>query len=225
MKNLNKIPIPQLILNNCETDSRGLRVPFVVLKDKDGKHHFKINDSEKTIKCMKDQLCTICSTKMSYEDRWLVGGIASAFDKGGYYIDHPVHYECGKYALQVCPYLAIRNYNGKLDMIKLQEQFEGEFQLFNPTVDQDRLPFFVFIRPLNIAYFTSKTDLNDIKLKSLGPYHEVEIWDEGDKITDIEVIKKKLAGTKWEQYTQSIINFYESYNSRLSKISNQKRNS
>lgn len=203
--NWKAVPLPELMEKHCEKDARGMPVPFVVFKDKDGKHHFKINDSSKTAKCVLGSLCTICGQRMDLDDRWLVGGIASAFDKYGVYIDHPVHYECGKYALQVCPYLASRNYDAtKTDMDKLQEKIKEAAILVNPTVDQDRLPMFAFIRPLQIAYLTSKQDRTDIRVKPLGPYHDVQFWDEGEQITDIEVVRIKLVGTKWEKYLNAI---------------------
>lgn len=197
MKDFKTIPIPQLMRDNCEVDPRGFPVPFVVLKDKDGKHHFKINDTEKSIKCIEEKLCTICGTKMVVEDRWLVGGIASAFDEKGFYIDLPVHKKCGEYALKVCPYLAYSNYNGKLDMDKLQAQLPT-ILLNNPTVDQDRLPFFVFLRPQSFGYFN--IGQSSFRLKAFQPYLEVEFWNEGEQITDFNIIKSKLKGTKWEKY-------------------------
>jgi hypothetical protein len=204
-KNWKDVPLPKLMDEHCERDPRGMPVPFVVLKDQAGKHHFKINDTEKTVQCMMGGLCTICGQKMSVHDRWLVGGIASAFDKRGFYIDHPVHQECAEYALKVCPYLASRNYDtNKTDLDKLQDKVKGAVILVNPTVDTDRLPVFALIRPLQIMYFTSKADRTDIKVKALGPYHEVKFWDEGEEITDIEVVKQKLTGTKWEQYLNAI---------------------
>lgn len=202
MKDWKTVPIPQLMQDNCETDPRGMPIPFIVLKDNEGKHHFKINDHLKTIKCMQEGLCTICGTKLSYTNRWMVGGIASAFDRAGYYFDHPVHKECGVYALKVCPYLCYGKYVSKTDIEKLQEQVLGA-NLVDTTIDPDRLPLFVFLRPLQIAYYASK-DLSEIKLKALGPYHEIEFWDEGEQITDFHIVELKLQGTKWEKYLKDM---------------------
>jgi hypothetical protein len=203
--NWKDVPLPELMDKFCERDPRGMPVPFVVLKDQNGKHHFKINDTEKTIQCMMGGLCTICGQRMSQYDRWLVGGIASAFDKQGMYIDHPVHYKCAEYALKVCPYLASRNYDAtKTDVDKLAQKINNAAILVNPTVDMDRLPMFALIRPLQIMYFTSKSDPTNIRVKGLGPYHDVQFWDEGEQITDIEVVKQKLMGTKWEKYLEAI---------------------
>lgn len=209
-RNWKDIPMPELMDKHCERDKRGLPVPFVVLKDEAGTHHFKVNDTAKTIECLKGSLCTICGQKMHPDDRWLVGGVASAFDPRGYYIDHPVHYGCGAYALQVCPYLAYSGYDAnKFDLDKLQAKIVGQVELNNPTVDNDKLPCFVFIRPLQIAYMTSKSNLNDIKVKALGPYRNVEFWNDGEQITDIEIVKQKLIGTKWEQYIKAIYEQHE----------------
>lgn len=204
MKNWRKIPIPQLMLDKCEFDPRGLPVPYIVLKDKHGKHHFKINDQEKTIKCMMKQLCTICGTYMNPNDRWMVGGPASAFDERGYYIDHPIHKECGVYALQVCPYMAFSGYDSKIDISKLMAKFEDHPGLIlnNPTIDPDRLPLFVFIRPTNITYNVA---VNDIKIKVIPP-HEIEFWNDGERITSMKRVKDKLVGTKWEKYLKNIFN-------------------
>lgn len=206
--NWKDVPLPELMDKHCERDSRGMPVPFVVLKDGEGKHHFKINDTSKSARCIRGSLCSICGQKMGFDNRWMVGGVASAFDKRGCYVDLPVHQECGKYALQVCPYLASRNYDTtKTDLDKLQEKLKETAILVNPTVDQDRLPVFVFLRPLQLMYFTDKEDYTDIRVKALGPFHEVQFWYEGERITDIEIVRMKLIGTKWEKYLPAI---YES---------------
>lgn len=201
MKNWNTIPIPQLMLDHCERDPRGLPVPYVVLKDEHGKHHFKINDGQKSFYCTTGSLCTICGTKMEKDNQWLVGGIASAFDENGVYIDLPIHKECGTYALQVCPYLAMRGYNGKIDMDKLNEYFEGKIKLVNPTVDQDKLPLFVFMRPPQIQYLF---DGIDFRIAPVRPALEYEFWHEGQQITDFQTVKDKLFATKWQKYLKDI---------------------
>jgi hypothetical protein len=201
MKNWSTVPIPQLMLD-LERDPRGLPVPYVVLKDKEGKHHFKINDSEKSIICVVKNLCSICGKPLISGQKWLVGGIASAFDERGYYIDLPVHKECGTYALQVCPYMAMNNYNGKLDMIKLQQQLPT-VALHNPTVDPDRLPLFVFQRPSAItAHMLQEQGL---VIKAAKPILEAEFWVEGERILHLEEIVAKLEGTKWEKYLAEIV--------------------
>lgn len=202
MKKWKEVPIPWKIMDNCERDPRNLPVPFVVLKQ-NGQFFFKINDSMKSLQCAVKQLCTICGTHMDKDDRWLVGGIASAFDPRGFYIDLPVHKECACYALQVCPYLAVRNYNANMNFDKLQEAVGKDVKLFNPTVDDDRLPLFVLIRPAYIIPHVNHTTL-DIKVKAMLPYKEVEYWCDGQQIIDNEIVKSKIMGTKWEKYLKTM---------------------
>lgn len=202
MKSFKSIPVPRNISENCEVDPRGLPVPFVVLKDKDGVFHFKVNDSEKTLRCLMGGLCTICGQHMNMDNRWLVGGIASAFDPHGVYIDHPVHKDCGVYALQVCPYLASRNYNAVADLDKLKDKISGAYELVNLTVDPDRVPFFVLVRPKEITYRRSQSGIIVVPVK---PYAEVEYWDAGERITDINILISKLDSTKWEKYSKSVV--------------------
>ena len=148
---------------------------------------------------------------MANDNKWLVGGIASAFDPEGYYLDLPVHKECGHYALKVCPYMAVRNYDGKLDLEKLQKELKN-VALNNPTIDPDRLPLFVFTRATLIAFHFKG---NDAYIKPKLPYQEVEFWDEGEEITNFPDIIIKLMGTKWQKYLdviKTLPQFTELYN-------------
>lgn len=202
MRNFKSIPIPELMDKHCERDPRGIPVPYVILKDKEGKYHFKINDSLKSVRCALNSLCTICGQELPENDAWLVGGIASAFDPQGCYVDLPVHKCCGEYALQVCPYLAIREYDSKIDMEKLKNLFQGDFQLHNPTVDPDRLPLFVFLRPVQLGLrFTHDGGIRVIPINR--NYHEVEYWRDGQKISNDQVVNF-LTGTKWEKYLETM---------------------
>lgn len=204
MKNWKDVPIPKQMLENCEKDPRGIPVPFIILKDEDGKHHFKVNDSRKTLYCVIKNLCPICGQDLKKEERWLIGGIASAFDPNGCYIDLPLHKECGIYALKVCPYLAIKSYDGKTDLMKIKSKIKGDVALNNPTVDPDRLPFFVFGRPSAIQYGINEK-AQDVRLAPIRPFLETEFWDEGEQITDLKILTERIVNTKWEKYLKDIV--------------------
>lgn len=195
MKNYKEIPIPDLMLE-LQKDPRGLPVPYVVLKDNNGKHHFKVNDTKKQLKCLIHNLCSICGKPLE-KDIWLVGGIASAFDEYGGYVDTPVHEQCGHYALQVCPYLAYSGYDGKIDLDKMSKQLPG-VHLYNPTVDPDRLPFFVFLKTTGIL-------ISHTNVKPISPYLKIEYWNNGEQITDLTYLKSLLDNTKWEKYQKLIV--------------------
>ena len=186
MKDWKKIPIPDLMQKHCKLDHRGLPVPFIVLIDQDNNSHFKVNDSEKTHDCVMHDKCSICGTVMN-DDRWMIGGPQSAYHIYGCYIDTPVHYQCGKYALQVCPYLAYSGYvANKTDIEKLQKQIAGGDSLLldNPTVDQNRVPLFVFGKTSGIRYSMNflVSSMHVGKIYPNKPYLETEYWNNGEQL-------------------------------------------
>ena len=200
MKNWKEIPIPQLMLD-LKRDPRGLPVPFVVLVDENGKHHFKINDTKKTLQCLTQGLCHVCGKELVHGDTWMVGGISSAFDDRGYYVDGPIHKQCGEYALKVCPYMVHSNYTLRESPEDLEKKLGNGIKLHSNTVDFDRLPLFVFASARVIRLYPDGESLKFVPEK---PFLEVEFWDEDEQITHLEIIEMKLQGTKWEQYLQNI---------------------
>lgn len=198
------VPMPENIAKFCRKDPRGLPVPFVVLQDANGVYHFKVNDGQRTAFALMEKKCSICGQHMQENNRWLVGGIASAFDRGGVYTDIPIHKECGVYALQVCPYLAIRNYNYKTDLDKLSAKIwlkDGLTpELQDTTIDTDRLPLFVLCRPEEIKIAIRPPDR--MFIIPTRPFLEQEFWDEGRQLT-IEEALNKIKGTKWEKYGEA----------------------
>jgi hypothetical protein len=199
------VPMPENMAKFCRKDSRGLPVPFVVLEDDNGIYHFKVNDSRRTVMALMGKKCSICGQPMEKDNRWLVGGIGSAFDPNGVYIDIPIHKECGIYALQVCPYLAVRNYNSKTDLEKLVANIQlknGEApKLQDLTVDADRLPLFVLCRPEDIKIAVSPPD--KIFIIPTRPFLEQEFWDEGKQLSVDEAVGR-IKNTKWEKYSNAI---------------------
>ncbi len=206
MRNFKDVPLPKNMLN-CEIDPRGLPVPFVVFSDEQGKFHFKVNDTNKQIKCIEKSLCHICGQELK-DNTWMLGGPASAFDKNGSYIDGPIHRECGQYALQVCPYLAYNTYNSTMDLEKMQAQVSSHILLHNPTVDQDRVPLFVLGKTNMTKWYVSGQGIGIICVPN-KPFEALEFWDNGIQLTTHEEIISRMKGTKWEKYLSVIENTYE----------------
>lgn len=180
MRQFQQVPLPDK-MSDLPRDERGYPVPYVVFKDNSGKYHFKINDSRKQFICSTEKVCSICGQPLN-EDLWLVGGQESAFNPRGAYGDSGIHYECGVYALQVCPYLAMTRYTAKTDIQKLTEQVDGEVVLWNPTQSDERLPFFVFIK-------VSDYDFNILtyNIKPVCPYLEIEFWADGQRVSEEDI--------------------------------------
>jgi hypothetical protein len=203
MKNFKQIPLPDN-MRNLPVDPRGLPVPYVVLQDEKGVYHFKINDTLKSNHCAVEGLCSICGKSIAVKQRWLVGGIASAFDSKGVYIDLAVHKECAVYALQVCFYMAIKNYSANMDLEKLQAK-HPTLALNNPTVDPDKLPLFVLVRFPKITYKLYAD--HNIRVEPTRPALEVEFWDAGVKLTTKEEVTSRVINTKWEKYLPDMLPF------------------
>lgn len=111
-------PIPKL-MRIRPRDSRGYPIPYIVLIDKAGNPQFTINNSETVDYCIRRRHCAICGRKMA-DGFWFVGGSRCFLHDHGAFIDPPVHYECGDYALRVCPFLAMPRYSGRIDDRKLK---------------------------------------------------------------------------------------------------------
>lgn len=177
MKNWKTVELPEL-MKDLPLDKRGLPIPIIILKDKEGNYHFKINDTTIVEKCIADKLCSVCGKPM-INDMWLIGGPLSAFHPNGVFGDSPVHKSCGEYALQVCPYLAVSTYNGKLNRELESGVFDG-MAFVNITQTQDRVPFFVFCRIS--GYNVSRRSIERY-IVPVKPYLDVEFWNDGEKIT------------------------------------------
>ena len=175
MKNWKQIPIPPKMVG-LEKDPRGFPIPFIVLRDPNGKTYFQVNDSVKVAQCINERLCAICGQPLG-TDAWLAGGPLSAFHPQGAYIDTPTHHDCGNYAMRVCPFLAITTYNGKFNADKLAAEGWAGVTV-DPTVIGDRPPFFAYVK---IRGFT----VNPVSkyLTPKKPLLAVEYWNAGEQIS------------------------------------------
>lgn len=162
-----EIVVPDLIRNNCR-QLKGYYVPYVIYKD-----DFKVNDDRKRFECITQQKCSICGQKLN--EFWFIGGPGSLFHPHGALVDSATHYLCGKYALEVCPYLVYNSYNKKLDFSKLQEK-HSDIILVDPTVELDRVPLFGFVNSKSYLI----TPSGNIVIQK--PTLEIEFWSSGSKL-------------------------------------------
>lgn len=59
MNRLETTPIPQS-MRKLDRDHRGYPVPWIVMRDIDGKPVLTVNDHEKVQKCVAKKRCSIC---------------------------------------------------------------------------------------------------------------------------------------------------------------------
>ena len=181
MKPVTTVPVPKLIQENCEKDPRGLYVPVIVLKE-DNTFHFSVNDQRIVLRCIATKCCSICGTLLK-NDVWFIGGPGSVFHKNGAIADLPVHKECGEYALQVCPYLAYSRYTAKADIDNLYNKIKDKtIRLENPTMDDDRVPVFCFVKASGYTIHL----IHNILFKPDMPYEKIEYWYNGKKLSTEE---------------------------------------
>lgn len=177
MRNWKLIAIPDL-MKDLELDSRGFPIPYVVLRDKNNKPYFTINDEFKTEKCLEKDLCSICGKELR-DDKWMIGGPKSTFHPQGCFIDIPVHKSCGEYALKVCPYLAVSRYTKRTDINSINTDDLEHIIFVDPTQDDNRVPFFCFIK---ISGFNIRRSGTNRYIYPVKPYLQHEFWNNGEQI-------------------------------------------
>jgi hypothetical protein len=176
---VNLPPIPERMAS-LPRDRRGLPIPVVVARDREGLPQFAVNDSLVSRQCVARKLCPICGQRLTKE-LWFAGGPGSAFHPGGAYFDPAMHHECMAFALQSCPYLALPNYVSKMaaKMPVLEKQMCDEL-LVDPSVDPDRPLVFVAV----MAFGQSVEEWGRFShLQPLRPYHAVEFWRHGQQLS------------------------------------------
>jgi len=114
------IEIPKL-MRTLERDTRGYPVPWIVLRDKRGAPQFTINDTRRVRECIRKRLCAICGKRLE-TSVWFVGGSRCFLHEHGAFLDPPLHFECGEYALRVCPFLAAPRYSKRIGAGKLRTE-------------------------------------------------------------------------------------------------------
>ncbi len=177
--NWKDVPIPER-MQKLPRDARGYPIPFNILRDKDGKAHFTINDHEKAAICVNERRCPICGD-LNDKTLWFAGGPLSAFHPAGCYIDQPMHHECVQYAMKVCPYLAAPRYAGRIDTGTLDpNKLPEETIVVDPTMIARRPDIFVLVEAL--TYTLSKGAPPFLHLHPQGR-RRVEFWRKGEQLS------------------------------------------
>lgn len=192
-------PIPER-MESLERDERDLPIPFIVQRDPTGKPLFTINDVNTVLKCLSQGLCSICGGELPDDDIWLLGGEKSAFDPRGCYLDPPVHGECGRYALQVCPHLAAPKYKEFTREERINRLSKMDLSNTVGLIDQTRDPArpetFVMVRVNGLV-------LDGLPPNGLihpnKPYLEAEIWRHGERLEALGRSGAKLKARPYEK--------------------------
>lgn len=172
------IEIPKR-MRKLDRDRRGYPIPVTVLIDSTGKPHFTVHDHAARVRALKADQCAICGRKLQAE-RWFVGGAKSAFSILGAYYDPPMHAECCRYALQVCPYLAAPTYARRIDEKSIKTPEPGLVIVAEKAVIDARPLVFVAVAT------TGQTVTNDNLIIPKTPYTKIEYWLHGTQLSQAE---------------------------------------
>jgi len=170
-----KVKVP-LRMRHLERDHRNYPIPVMVFRDKAGRPHFTINDEAKRTTILIDDLCSICG-KPLLKTRWFAGGPMSAFHPNGAYMDPPMHIECMRYAMQVCPYLAMPVYGKRIDARTIREP-EPSRIFIDYTQMPDRPVVFVCVGAIAQEVRWGKP----LYISPKRPYKHVEFWQHGKQL-------------------------------------------
>lgn len=180
MKSEVKIPFH---LSKQDRDKRGLPIPWIVFRDKEGTPHFTINDQAALIMALAQKLCGLCGRPHKLGNMWFIGGPGAAFHERGLYIDPPVHEECGRYAMRVCPFIAAPNYSTRIDAKTLDPNKQGDTAvLMDSGMDPSRPAMFVFARASGYKLIEVDPELPQKYIQPRRPWKEVEFWLQGQQI-------------------------------------------
>lgn len=163
-------------------DKRGYPIPWNVQIGKDDTPLFTVNDQEKHFEALLRQLCPICGERLG-KWKWFVGGILSAFDPRGAYYDLPGHHECETFALQVCPYLSMPKYLGRIDLPDPSKLPEG-VTTKSITMIPERPEIFVAVASDKFEVHSIRTDADMPVLRPARPYLAHEFWRHGVRLPE-----------------------------------------
>lgn len=175
-------------------DKRGFPIPWNVLQD-NGVPFFTVNDSEKHNLALRSRLCPICGDCLG-RWKWFAGGPLSAFHEAGGYFDLPGHADCMRYALSTCPYLALPQYLGRIDVPNKSKLPKDISVLLDPTQIPERPD--VFVAVASDHYELERGAVQPV-LRPLRPYMDYECWRHGKvvEIEDVLPLLRKALGPDW----------------------------
>jgi hypothetical protein len=98
--------MPAALAARPRDERRGLPIPFTS-DIPDGGHDFTTIDARRIVQCVTGKLCALCGEPLGY---WLafIGGQNAADNRA--YTDPPGHPDCMRWAITLCPFIAMRRY-------------------------------------------------------------------------------------------------------------------
>jgi hypothetical protein len=182
------VPIPPDLQDN-DRDRRGLPIPFVVYRDVNGAPHFSVNDTSVVDEVLEKKLCGLCGKPLLPGQIWLVGGPGSSFLEDGMYIDPFMHEDCGRYAMQVCPFIAAPSYSRVEGRTLKAQNVHTGVQLHDNQIAPPRPLFFAFTRTSGFTLVDPQDGSGQKYILPHRPWSHVEFWQNGKPITQTQAVE------------------------------------
>ena len=179
------VPIPFDLQAN-DRDRRGLPIPVVVYRDVNGMAHFSVNNTNVVDEVLEKRLCGLCGKPLQPGQIWLIGGPGSSFLEDGMYIDPFTHEDCGRYAVQVCPFLAVRSYARVEGRTLKAGDVHDDIQLHDNQIAPPRPPFFALARTAGFSLVDPDDGSGQKYILPERPWLAIEFWRNGQQITQAE---------------------------------------
>ena len=187
------VPIPPGLQDN-DRDRRGLPIPFVVYRDLKGAPHFSVNNTMAVDQVLEQRLCGLCGKPLAPGQIWLVGGPGSSFLEDGMYIDPFMHHDCGRYAMQVCPFIAARNYARVEGRTLKAANVHADVQVTDNQIAPPRPLFFALARTTGFSLVDPGDGTGQKYILPERPWAEIEYWKDGQPITQDQAAAFAEAG-------------------------------
>lgn len=180
------VPIPFDLQAN-DRDRRGMPIPFVVYRDVKGAPHFSVNDTDVVDQVLEKKLCGLCGKPLKPGQIWLIGGPGSSFLEDGMYIDPFMHEDCGRYAVQVCPFIAAPSYLKRVEGRTLKaEDVHDTVQVHDNQIAPPRPLFFALARTTGFSLVDPEDGSGQKYILPDRPWKDVEFWQNGNRITQAQ---------------------------------------
>jgi hypothetical protein len=184
-----------------DRDKRGYPIPWNVLRNDNGFPFFTVNDDRRGWLALRGELCPICGERLG-RFRYYVGGPLSAFHPNGWFLDLPGHYDCIRFALQTCPYIAAPKYLGRVDVVHAEQLPPEARVLLDDTQIPERPEVFV-------ALAGSRVEIGEPRgpggalipyTRPRPPYLGIEYWRHGRRLSEIEAMPflRAALGDDWK---------------------------